>query len=347
MTTFGDILLAPVGPGPTIIPMKAQKDGIGFENLFYKDTEVGLWTDDLTQALHSTNDASLLKRDPANGAWTFKANAELDLLQHVEHVVAGSDANNAALASDASTDTSAAKTVLRAIDTYCTGKQWMFHVGSDKGKEVAKFLKQSIECFSGNVDRKSGRFIVLDVGLYCGYSAILLASTIKEFAPNLDFQVISTEINPKHIGVAKRMICLSKMEEHIKVVQTGSVQTALAEHVGSNSAVDFVFFDHAKEEYLGDLKALETGGYIRKHSYVCADNVIVSEALATYREYVENLEDKGIVSTKLIFGRLEYTENLKDGLGELNGRKYGILQVTMYHPFMYSSHTHLISILLL
>ena len=131
MTTFGDILLAKdVGPGPTIIPMKVQKDGIGFANLFYKDTEVGLWTDDLTQALHSTNDASLLKRDPANGAWTFKTNSELDLLQHVEHVVAMSDANNAALASDSSTDTSAAKTVLGAIDAYCTGKQWMFHVVS-------------------------------------------------------------------------------------------------------------------------------------------------------------------------------------------------------------------------
>jgi hypothetical protein len=125
MTTFGDILLKNVGPGPTIVPMKAQKDGVGFANLFYKDSDVGMWTDDLIQALYSTNDASLLKRDPANGAWTFKANTELDLLQHVETVAARSDANNAALgesgASDASVD--AAKIVLRAIDTYCMGKQ--------------------------------------------------------------------------------------------------------------------------------------------------------------------------------------------------------------------------------
>lgn len=314
MTTFGDILLAKdVGPGPTIIPMKAQKDGIGFANLFYKDTEVGLWTDDLTQALHSTNDASLLKRDPANGAWTFKTNSELDLLQHVEHVVAMSDANNAALAPDASTDTSAAKTVLGAIDAYCTGKQWMFHVGCEKGKEVASFLRQSIGTFSNNADRKGGRYTVLDVGTYCGYSALLLASTIKEYAPNLDFQVISTEINPKHISVAKRMIKLGKMDEHITIVQTGSVETALsAEHAGP--AVDFVLFDHSKSSYLRDLKTMEACGYIKKSTFVCADNVVVSEALVTYREHVENLEEIGIVKTKTIFGRLEYTENLQDGL---------------------------------
>ena len=315
MTTFGDILLAKdMGPGPTIIPMKAQKDGIGFANLFYKDTEVGLWTDDLTQALHSTNDASLLKRDPANGAWTFKTNSELDLLQHVEHVVAMSDANNAALASDATTGTSAAKTVLGAIDAYCTGKQWMFHVGCEKGKEISRFLRECVGTFSTDADRKGGRFTVLDVGTYCGYSALLLASTIKEFAPNLDFQIISTEINPKHIGVANRMIRLGKMEEHITIVQTGSVETALSEHAGPCSAVDFVFFDHAKNEYLRDLQRLETSGYVKTGSYVCADNVIVSEALLDYREYVEDLEDRGIVSTNLIFGRLEYTENLKDGL---------------------------------
>ena len=314
MTTFGDILLAKdVGPGPTIIPMKVQKDGIGFANLFYKDTEVGLWTDDLTQALHSTNDASLLKRDPANGAWTFKTNSELDLLQHVEHVVAMSDANNAALASDSSTDTSAAKTVLGAIDAYCTGKQWMFHVGFSKGKEIKRFLRDSVSLFSSDADRKGGRFTVLDVGTYCGYSALLLASTIKEFAPNLDFQVISTEINPKHIGVAKRMIRLGKMEEYITIVQTGSVETALSEHAGPSSAVDFVFFDHAKDSYLRDLQTLEKC-WIKSGTYVCADNVIISETLSTYREYVEDLADQSIVKTEIAFGNLEYTANLKDGL---------------------------------
>mmetsp|Transcript_20033 Transcript_20033/g.57521 ORF Transcript_20033/g.57521 Transcript_20033/m.57521 type:complete len:329 (+) Transcript_20033:299-1285(+) len=318
MTTFGDILLKNEGPGPTIIPMKAQKDGVGFANLFYKDTEVGFWTDDLTQALHSTHDASLLKRDPANGAWTFKANAELDLLQHVENVMAMSDANNAAVggdgqrdASDASVD--AAKTVLRAIDTYCLGKQWMYHVGHEKGEIMKPFLRESISSFSSNADR-TGRFIVVDVGTYCGYSAILMASTIKEIAPNLDFHVVSTEINPKHIVVAKKMIQMTKLEKNITVVQTGSVEAALAEHVGSNNAVDFVFFDHAKDQYLSDLKTLEKNGYMKKGARVVADNVIVSETLSIYRDYVEELADEGIVTTKLIFGRLEYTENLKDGL---------------------------------
>ena len=40
------------------------------------------------------------------------------------------------------------------------------------------------------------------------------------------------------------------------------------------------------------------------------------QVLSEYRDYVEHLADEGIVTTKLIFGRLEYTENLKDGLGK-------------------------------
>jgi catechol O-methyltransferase len=281
MTTFGDILLKNEGPGPTIVPMKAQKDGVGFANLFYKDTEVGFWTDELTSALHSTNDASLLKRDPANGAWTFKANAELDLLQHVENVVAMSDANNAAVggygqkdASDAAVD--ASKTVLRAIDTYCLGKQWMYHVGHEKGEMIKPFLRESISSFKSNPER-TGRFIVVDCGTYCGYSAILLASTIKECSPDLEFTVLSTEINPKHIGVAMKMIKMAKLEKHITVIQTASVETALAEHVGPNDAVDFVFFDHAKDQYLSDLQSLEKRGRMKKGTHVVADNVIVSE----------------------------------------------------------------------
>ena len=278
MTTFGDILLKNEGPGPTIVPMKAQKDGVGFANLFYEDI---VWTDELTSALHSTNDASLLKRDPANGAWTFKANAELDLLQHVENVVAMSDANNAAVggygqkdASDAVVD--ASKTVLRAIDQYCTGKQWMYHVGHEKGEMIKPFLRESISSFKSNPER-TGRFIVVDCGTYCGYSAILLASTIKECSPDLEFTVLSTEINPKHIGVATKMIKMAKLEKYITVIQTESVETALAEHVGPNDPVDFVFFDHAKDQYLSDLQSLEKRGRMKKGTHVVADNVIVSE----------------------------------------------------------------------
>ena len=185
--------------------------------------------------------------------------------------------------------------------------------GCEKGKEIGTFLRECVGTFSSDADRKGGRFTVLDVGTYCGYSALLLASTIKEFAPNLDFQVISTEINPKHIGVAKRMIRLGKMEEHITIVQTGSVETALSEHAGPCSVVDFVFFDHAKDSYLRDLQTLEKCR-IKTGSYVCADNVIISETLSTYREYVEGLADQLIVKTGIVFGNLEYTANLKDGL---------------------------------
>lgn len=74
-----------------------------------------------------------------------------------------------------------------------------------------------------------------------------------------------------------KMIQMAKLEKYITVIQTGSVETALAEHVGPNDAVDFVFFDHAKDQYLSDLQTLEKMGRMKKGTHVVADNVIVSE----------------------------------------------------------------------
>eukprot|EP00562_Extubocellulus_spinifer_P032990 CAMPEP_0178696770 /NCGR_PEP_ID=MMETSP0699-20121125/9590_1 /TAXON_ID=265572 /ORGANISM="Extubocellulus spinifer, Strain CCMP396" /LENGTH=332 /DNA_ID=CAMNT_0020342605 /DNA_START=556 /DNA_END=1554 /DNA_ORIENTATION=+ len=303
-------------PGPTIVPVVSKNDGVGFDNLFFKDNNV--WTDDLTQALLSTDDTSLLHRDPDNGAWTFKANTEQDLLQHVT--------NGLAVSIKDLDDVDASKAILRSIDVYCLGKQWMYHVGHEKGEEITPFLQ---ECISSRLS-SSDRFIILDVGTYCGYSAILLAMVVRKFAPDLDFHVYSTEINPMHLEVATSLIKLAKLESYISLILTNptaeSLSDVLARHI-PKERVDFMFLDHAKDMYLSDLQLLEKSGYVQEGTHVVADNVVVSEQLQKYCDYVGCLADQSIVKTKMIEGKLEYSENLKDGMGKHNCTCMVLMQV--------------------
>jgi len=98
----------------------------------------------------------------------------------------------------------------------------------------------------------------------------------------------------------------------------------------SISKIDFLLFDHAKHLYLRDLQNLERTKLIGKGSHVCADNVVFNR-LDTYREHMRRLEQLrivddendgggcsggGVVVTRLEEMNLEYSNNLKDGMGE-------------------------------
>ena len=42
-------------------------------------------------------------------------------------------------------DIEATKIILKSIDDYCYGKQWMYHIGSEKGCAIARFLRGGVE----------------------------------------------------------------------------------------------------------------------------------------------------------------------------------------------------------
>lgn len=91
--------------------------------------------------------------------------------------------------------------------------------------------------------------------------------------------------------------------------------------------IDFLLLDHAKHLYLHDLQNLERSRLIGKGSHVCADNVVFNR-LDAYREHMRRLEQlkivddendnggSGVVKTRLEEMNLEYSNNLKDGMGE-------------------------------
>ena len=73
--------------------------------------------------------------------------------------------------------------------------------------------------------------------------------------------------------------------------------------------------DHAKHLYLDDLRDLEDARLLRAGSRVCADNVVFNR-LDAYRDHVHELELEGVVESRLEEMNLEYSNNLKDGMGK-------------------------------
>mmetsp|Transcript_4797 Transcript_4797/g.7254 ORF Transcript_4797/g.7254 Transcript_4797/m.7254 type:complete len:425 (-) Transcript_4797:133-1407(-) len=278
------------------------------------------------------NTTDKITRDPRNGAFTFQVHAEYDLLLQIQKDLDAkrpSKSSRSSLNSLALSDIDSTKIILKSVDDYCYGKQWMYHIGSEKGKAISRFLRSGVERWLRRDDRKNKKFICLDCGTYCGYSSLVLASTLREIANELqnsimedqteetfEFHVYTTEVSSKLINVAQSVFRMAKMEQYITpILMKSDGKESLSATMKQNGVmgIDFLLFDHAKNLYLSDLNDLEAGGLLKAGSYVSADNVVFNK-LDAYRYHMEQLQAKGVVETRLDEMNLEYSKNLKDGI---------------------------------
>ncbi|KAI2510207.1 O-methyltransferase [Fragilaria crotonensis] len=203
------------------------------------------------------------------------------------------------------TATFTSQAVRSAVDTFCIQRHWMMHVGPEKGRQLESSLKN---CVSKRASTDS-KFVLLELGTYCGYSSIMWAETLQQ--SGLDFHVYTVEANPVFIEVSKELIRLAGLESVISVLHLdimGKNQT-ITDLLSANNVckLDFVFLDHDKHAYLDDLQELEKAKLIRAGVHVVADNVLFAR-IDSYRRYMENLAERGIVQTRLEVGCLEYSE---------------------------------------
>eukprot|EP00577_Skeletonema_sp_RCC1716_P033810 CAMPEP_0113431498 /NCGR_PEP_ID=MMETSP0013_2-20120614/33616_1 /TAXON_ID=2843 ORGANISM="Skeletonema costatum, Strain 1716" /NCGR_SAMPLE_ID=MMETSP0013_2 /ASSEMBLY_ACC=CAM_ASM_000158 /LENGTH=406 /DNA_ID=CAMNT_0000320493 /DNA_START=1 /DNA_END=1221 /DNA_ORIENTATION=- /assembly_acc=CAM_ASM_000158 len=278
------------------------------------------------------NTTDKITRDPRNGAFTFQVHAEYDLLLQIQKDLDAkrpSKSSRSSLNSLALSDIDSTRIILKSVDDYCYGKQWMYHIGSEKGKAISRFLRSGVERWLKRDDRKNKKFICLDCGTYCGYSSLVLASTLREIANELqnsimedqteetfEFHVYTTEVSSKLINVAQSVFRMAKMEQYITpILMKSDGKESLSATMKQNRVmgIDFLLFDHAKNLYLSDLNDLEAAGLLKAGSYVSADNVVFNK-LDAYRYHMEQLQAKGIVETRLDEMNLEYSNNLKDGI---------------------------------
>jgi catechol O-methyltransferase len=155
-----------------------------------------------------------------------------------------------------------AQSVLDAMDSF-----WGHHFGmkrTDTWSVRGDILDASV--------REKGAKRALELGTYCGYSALRIARSLPA-----DGVLASVEIDPLFAAIATKIIEHAGLEHKVKVV-TGTVEEKLDRitevFFGSSEtkeAIDFVLCDHDKERFVPDLELLETGNLAGPGTVIMTD----------------------------------------------------------------------------
>ncbi|XP_077317811.1 catechol O-methyltransferase-like [Lithobates pipiens] len=150
------------------------------------------------------------------------------------------------------------QSVVDNIDNYCRHKEWAMNVGDEKGLILDKVVKETDPS------------VILELGTYCGYSAIRIARLLKPGA-----RLFTVELDPVHAAVAKQMIEFAGVQDTVLVLEgsTTNIIPQLRQKYNVD-ALDFVFLDHAKDRYRPDTILLEECRLLKEGSVLLADNVV-------------------------------------------------------------------------
>ncbi|KAE8634783.1 hypothetical protein XENTR_v10002437 [Xenopus tropicalis] len=182
------------------------------------------------------------------------------------------------------------QSVIDHIDEYCSKKEWAMNVGDEKGLILDQVLKETEP------------LEVLELGTYCGYSAIRIARLLKPGA-----RLLTVEINPDNASVAKQMIQFAGVEDKVQIL-LGSTETVIP-NLRTQHGVkhfDFVFIDHFKNRYSPDTMLLEEYGLLRKGTVLLADNVVLPGA----PEFLEHVRTSGRYDCTNYPAHVEYSDKV-------------------------------------
>jgi catechol O-methyltransferase len=188
--------------------------------------------------------------------------------------------------------------VVRVIDEFCYTESFLINVGDEKGRILDEAL------------RRAKPKKVLELGTYCGYSAVRMAMT----AP--DARITSIEFSAANADIARRIIDHAGVADRVVVVVGtlgdggATVRKLRDEHGFAAGSLDFVFLDHAKEAYLPDLQLILAERWLHPGALAVADNVKFPGA-PEYRAYMRANEGK-LWKTIEHETHVEYQKVLKD-----------------------------------
>jgi catechol O-methyltransferase len=169
---------------------------------------------------------------------------------------------------------------IHTVDEFCYERSFMVNVGDEKGE----ILDAAI--------RRAAPQRLLELGTYCGYSALRTARAMPEGA-----HLTSVEFNADNAAIARRILEHAGVADRVTIVHgtLGDGGTTIAalesEHGFGAGSVDFVFLDHAKEAYLPDLERIVEAGWLHAGSVVVADNVKFP-GVPGYREFMREHEGR-------------------------------------------------------
>ena len=147
------------------------------------------------------------------------------------------------------------------------------NVGHLKGKIVVDLIE------------KSKPQIMLELGGYVGYSAVLFGDAVRRAGGKCYY---SLERNPEFAAVILSLVNLAGLTNFVKVVvgpSADSIGRLYAEE--ELKRIDLMFLDHWKPAYVTDLKLCETLKLITSGTVLAADNCI-EPGNPPYLEYVRS-----------------------------------------------------------
>lgn len=181
------------------------------------------------------------------------------------------------------------QSVVDQIDKYCSQKEWAMNVGDEKGLILDSILKETDPS------------VALELGTYCGYSAIRIARLLK---PNA--RLLTIEKENFYAALSREMIEFSGLMDKIEVIE-GSTEKMIPRLRADYGVehLDFVFIDHYKDRYTADTKLLEKHGLLKKGTVLLADNVVYPGA----PDFLEYVRTCGHYECTHYPSHVEYTEN--------------------------------------
>lgn len=166
--------------------------------------------------------------------------------------------------------------VIEAFDDFATRRTWLMNIGPEKGA----FLDEAI--------RRARPSRLLELGAYCGYSALLMTRAMPAGA-----HLWSVERSAANVRIASRIWEHAGVADQVTAVpgwlgDRGVTLRRLAdEHGFAPGNLDLLFIDHEKHHYLPDLRRVLDQDWLHPGSVAVADNVKVPGApdyLAFMRE---------------------------------------------------------------
>lgn len=158
--------------------------------------------------------------------------------------------------------------VLRTLDRFAREERWLMSVGPDKGPLIAELA-----------GRLPANARVLELGAYCGYSSIMIASALGPGA-----HVTSVDIDRDAVESARANVAAAGLSDQVTFIQGASTRVIAT----LEGRFDLVFLDHWKDLYKQDLQLIEKRGLVGPGSIVVADNVGKIFAPEAYLDYVRN-----------------------------------------------------------
>jgi catechol O-methyltransferase len=166
---------------------------------------------------------------------------------------------------------------IRVVDEFCYRQKFMINVGDEKGAILDAAIQRV------QPER------LLELGTYCGYSALRTARVMPEGA-----RLFSLEFVQANADIARRILGHAGVGEDRVTVIVGTlgdggftISALEEEHGFASGSLDFVFLDHDKDAYLPDLERIVERGWLRPGAVVVADNVKMPGA-PEYREHMRS-----------------------------------------------------------